>query len=119
MIKLAAIIFSFVLLGVSNAYSQFVNGIPVNEIETEYIEIVGFVKLFKGKITIHMDYGQEDKSLSRLGAQLTDKNGFDLEFNSMVDALNFFSKNGYDVLNTYPPTDKVSLPYYLLRKKKE
>ena len=43
-------------------YAQTVNHVPLSEIQTDYIELLGTQKgLFSTKITIQRDYGQAQK----------------------------------------------------------
>lgn len=118
MLKLAAtLIFSlssfFTLLG------QSVNNIPIKDLEVEYIEITGNYKLFKGKVTIDIDFGQRDKGLNTKDRKVLDENGKNIFFNSMVDALNFMSKNGYEFVQAYTvASENTSTIYYLMKKSK-
>ncbi len=101
------------------ALSQTVNDKPLSEIDVEYVQIVGTSKLLSNKLTIEIDFGQEDKFFSAKDTQLKDKEGKMLVFNSMIDALNFMSKNGYDFVNAYVITvNNQNVYHYLLKKKK-
>ena len=101
------------------ALSQTVNDKPLSEIDVEYVQIVGTSKLLSNKLTIEIDFGQEDKFFSAKDTQLKDKDGKMLVFNSMIDALNFMSKNGYDFVNAYVITvNNQNVYHYLLKKKK-
>ena len=52
-------------------------------------------------------------------AQIKDEYGQILNFNSMVDALNFMSKNGYDFVDVYVLNNgDFTTHHYLLRKGK-
>ncbi len=115
-IFLAALIFTATsIIG----YSQTVNGVPISDIDVEYVEIVGNFRLFSNKFTITIDFGQESKLFSNRETQIRDEYGQALNFNSMVDALNFMSKNGYDFVDVYVVTnDEFTTHHYLLRKGK-
>ncbi len=99
-------------------YSQTVNDIPIEDINVEYIQIVGRGKLFSTKLTIEIDFGQHDKVFSLKDTQVKDKDGNRMIFNSMVDALNFFSSNGYDFQQAYTITISNQNVYHFLMKKR-
>ncbi|MFT7033093.1 MAG: hypothetical protein ACJA2S_001594 [Cyclobacteriaceae bacterium] len=42
-------------------FSQTVNDIPIKDIDVDYIQIVGTSKLLSNKVTIEIDFGQENK----------------------------------------------------------
>lgn len=100
-------------------YSQTVNDIPIKDIDVEYIQIVGTGKLLSNKVTIEIDFGQENKVFSSKDTQVKDENGKLVVFNSMIDALNFMSKHGYDFLSAYALTiSNTNVYHFLLRKRK-
>lgn len=43
------------------AFSQTVNDVPIKDIDVEYVQIVGTSKLLSNKVTIEIDFGQENK----------------------------------------------------------
>tara|TARA_A100001015_G_C14756824_1_gene619807 strand:+ start:30 stop:380 length:351 start_codon:yes stop_codon:yes gene_type:complete len=100
-------------------YSQSINGVPFSEIDSEYIEIVGTAKALSNKVTINIDFGQSTKLLgsSKKQFSILDKDNKKVEFNSMIDALNFMTKNGYKFEQAYVITAGGSNVYrYLLSK---
>ena len=116
--KLIAFIFSLLIL--FSVYSQTVNDIPIKDIDVEYIQIVGTSKLLSTKVTINIDFGQHDKIWVAKDTQVKDGNGKLVVFNSMIDALNFFSKNGYGFVQAYAVTaGNQNVYHYLMRKEKE
>ena len=107
-------------LGINSVFSQSVNGKPISEIDVEYAQIVGTAKLLSNKVNIQIDFGQVDKIFSVRDTQIRDENGKLTTFNSMIDALNFMSKNGYDHVDAYVITiQNKNVYHYLLRKRKE
>lgn len=100
--------------------AQTVNDIPIKDIDVEYIQIVGTSKLFSTKVTIQIDFGQNTKFISSGKETIVkDEAGKAVEFNSMIDALNFMSVNGYDFVNAYVITvQNQNVYHYLLKKKK-
>ncbi len=116
--KRTLFIFSLVLLATFSK-AQTVNGIPLKDINTEYIEIVGTGKLLSTKLTIEIDFGQVDKLFETNDTQLKDSAGKRIVFNSMIDALNFMSNNGYEFVQAYALTiSNQNIYYYLMRRKK-
>lgn len=96
----------------------FVNGTNINQLDISYCEIVGFdMGLVKSRIIINIDYGQ---SFS-FGESMTVESvaGKPIFFNSMMDALNFMEKNGWQYVNQYAiSTGNTNKVYRILLKKK-
>ena len=112
-LKLTLILSFYSALG----FGQTVNGIPMNEIDVEYVQIVGTGKIFSNKVTIEIDFGQENKVFNNKDTQIIDKNVKLVAFNSMIDALNFMSANGYEFVTAYAVTiSNQNVYHYLLRK---
>lgn len=62
----------------------------------EYVRIVGTAKFLSTKVTIEVEFGQRNRFFDTNDTVLRDENGKLLELNSMIDALNFMDKNGYE-----------------------
>lgn len=93
--------------------AQTIDGVPMEKLNMEYIQIVGTSKVFKNKMIVTVDYGQN----SRQQGVIKEQNGKKMEFNSMIDALNFFTEYGYAFENAYAITVSGSNVYhYILRK---
>ena len=102
-----------------STYSQSINGVPFSDIDSEYIEIVGTAKILSSKVTVNIDFGQSTKLFgsSKKQFSILDKDNKKVEFNSMIDALNFMTKNGYKFEQAYVVTTGNSNTYhYLMRK---
>jgi len=100
-----------------SAFAQRVNETPIKDIDVEYVQIVGTSKLMSSQLTIQLDFGQRNKYFDFKDTQVYDKDGSRLDFNSMVDALNFMSENGYDFVSAYTITmGNQNVYHYLLRK---
>lgn len=100
--------------------SQSVNNIPISEIDVEYIQIVGNSKLFSNKVSIQLDFGQIDKFWKAKDTQVRDKEGRLVEFNSMIDALNFMNDNGYEFVQAYAfAVGNQNVYHYLMKKEEE
>lgn len=97
-------------------YSQTVNGVELSSFEGDYIQIVGTSNFIGTKVTIGVDYGQEQKVFKN-NSKLIDENGKPVRLNSMVDALNFFVKYGYEFKTAYAITVGNSNVYHFLLSK--
>ncbi|MBC8548977.1 MAG: hypothetical protein H8D23_04940 [Candidatus Brocadiales bacterium] len=125
--KLQGIIMKVTLLSfllcafmITSTYSQTVNDVPIKDIDVEYIQIVGTSKFMSHKVTIEIDFGQENKYFKTQDTQVKDEDGKLTKFNSMIDALNFMSKNGYEFVDAYTITiSNQNVYHYLMKKKKE
>lgn len=103
-------------------FSQVVvEKVDINKLDITFCEIVGSnIGFFKSKIIINVDYGQKLKfGESQL---IEDSAGKAMVFNSMVDALNFMEKNGWEFVNNYvitinTGTSTQNVYHFLLRKK--
>lgn len=100
--------------------AQTVNDIPLTKIDVEYVQIIGTSRLFSNKLIIDIDFGQENKLFSSdKDTRIKDVNGKNMIFNSMIDALNFMTKNGYEFVQAFAfAVSEKNVYHYLLRKKK-
>src|SRR5690554_3555984 len=82
--------------------AQTVNNVPVSEIDADYIMIRSEAKLFSKKVNITIDFGQRVKAFnSNVTMAFRDEEGKRVTFNSDVDAVNYMSSNGYQVVQAY------------------
>ncbi|WP_417198145.1 hypothetical protein [Bizionia sp.] len=103
-----------------SSYSQTVNGVPIHEINEEYVQIVGTTKFMSSKVTIEIDFGQRTKLLgSYKETTIVDENEKKVDFNSMVDALNFMTEHGYKFVQAYAFAVNNQNVYHFLMKKDE
>jgi len=65
-----------------------------------YCELLGHGKLFSTKVTVTVDFGQNQWQNNKL----VDENGKNIVFNSMVDAMNFMGKLGWEFEQAYVVT---------------
>lgn len=90
-----------------------------------YCEIVGTGNITGTKVKIEVDFGQKAKSglWGTTNARfLVDENGEKMNFNSMMDAVNYLAKFGWELILAYPvtPTQGMSkdpVYHYILCKK--
>ena len=98
-------------------FAQTVNDIPFEEIDVEYVQIVGTSKLMSSKLNIDIDFGQKNSMWTSKDTELRDENGKKIIFNSMIDALNFMAKHGYEFLDANAATiGKQNVYQYMLKK---
>lgn len=82
-----------------------------------YCELLGSGKLFSTKINVQADLGQKTSFWKGVG-YLKDDKGKLIEFNSMVDAMNYFGKQGWEFVQAYVVTTGNENVYHWLLKKK-
>lgn len=98
--------------------AQTINDVPFSEIDAEFIQIVGTKKLLSAKVKIDIDFGQLNRLLNLNDTKMKDADGNQVEFNSIIDALNFMSANGYEYLDSNAITRGNTDIYLCLMKKK-
>lgn len=109
--KKIILILVFVLTSVISLNAQ-------NSGENVYCEIVGTEVLFSKKVTVDIDFGQKSSFWSEYkDKRLVDENGKAIKFNSMVDALNFMAKLGWEFQQAYVvTTNEQSVCHWLMKK---
>jgi hypothetical protein len=89
----------------------------VDSTKYTYCEIVGIAKFLSKKVTIQIDFGEFTKTWSD-NRYKDPATGKPYEFNSMVDALNFMGKNGWEFVQAYTIGDNSSgYVYHFMLKK--
>jgi len=102
------------------SFAQTVNDVPLKDIDVDYVQIIGTGRSLSTKVNVEIDFGQETKSISfKNGTNIKDERGRNMKFNSMMDALNFMSANGFSFQFAYTMNDeKDKAIYYILKKNK-
>jgi hypothetical protein len=115
------LLFFIILICIRKVNAQTVNNIPIKDIDVEYVQIVGTSKILSTKVTIEIDFGQRTKLFSAGNETIVkDSEGKAIVFNSMIDALNFMTKIGFEFVDAYAITiGNQNVYHYLLRKKQE
>lgn len=106
----------------SISFAQTVNDVPIKDIDVDYVQIIGTGRGLSTKMNVRLDFGQETKSISfKNGLKIKDEKGNTVKFNSMIDALNFMSANGYEFQFAYTSkeNDDDALYYILKRREKK
>ena len=112
-----ALLITVVLLSVSLvSFAQPSAPIAQGPVRTEeYCQLKTFQK-FNGKINISIDYGQQQKLIAL--NLFRDATGRAIEFNSVVDALNWLNTQGWEFVNAYAMVnDGDSCTYYVMRRR--
>lgn len=112
---LISLFFIFVF---NKSISQTVNGINISNLPTEYMQFTLRSSFFSTKYSVILDYGQENE-FSNKNKKILDNIGKEIEFNSIIDILNFMNKNTFEFLskNTIVIENKTYDEYYLKKKK--
>lgn len=82
-----------------------------------YCEIKGTEKFLSSKLTVEIDFGQFRKYFSDKRYK-DPSTGKPINFNSMIDALNFMGKDGWNFVQAYAVTEGTTthVYHYLMRK---
>lgn len=81
----------------------------------EYCQLRALAKL-NGRYVVSIDYGQQRKLVSR--NLFRDATGQAVEFNSVIDALNWLNEQGWEFVNAYVLVeDNDSVSYYIMRRR--
>lgn len=107
------------LLLTASANAQTINGVPLKDLDTEYVQITGEPRMLSDKINLVVDYGQERKRLFSKPMMLMENGNKEMEFNSMIDALNFMTRNGYELVESFGVTKEFPYSQHLMRKRKK
>jgi len=67
-----------------------------------YCELVGSSKFLSMKVSVSVDFGQESGFFRN--TRMVDSAGNVIDFNSMVDAMNFFGEKGWEFVQAYVVT---------------
>ncbi|MBK7633191.1 MAG: hypothetical protein IPJ13_02075 [Saprospiraceae bacterium] len=99
----------------------FINGFPLDSIQTEYIEAEICKVTFSTKVFLDIDYGQESKILYIKYNRVADTKGNYIEFKSNMNALNYLNMIGYELIETdyiRMKDDDIRVKYMLKKKVK-
>lgn len=81
-----------------------------------YCELVGTGKFMSTKVNVQVDFGQST-SIWKGVDYLKDADGKKISFNSMVDAMNYMGKEGWEFVQAYViSTNNQNVYHWLLKK---
>lgn len=89
-------------------------------VKATYCEIVGTQGFFSSKLTIRIDYGQDNGSIfNPKDSRLKGEDGKAIKFNSMIDVLNVMHSEGWDFITAYVIGDsqKGYVYHWLLKRR--
>lgn len=103
----------------SHVFAQVTIGsVPIEEIDAEYLEIVGQAKMLKlMEVNIYVDYGQVGGIKDIKEGHIKDASGKRIAFNGMMGAVNFFVDYGYELDFAYPLSTGNGMVYHYILKK--
>jgi hypothetical protein len=83
--------------------AQTVNGTPLAQIESEYLDISPNGVVLGTTLSLVVDYGQRTHAFASVEKEsiLKDNAGKKMEFNSMVHALNYMHSQGYELVQVF------------------
>ncbi len=117
---------ALVLLGALafSSQAQSINGIPVAELDMEYIQVIARPYSVKGEYFIIVNLGQKEPlkltKEKRFGTLFIDEKGEKFDVINTVEALNLMYEYGYEVFSTYYcQTGGMEGEYFMLRKIKK
>ena len=114
-ILITAIVISGMLVQAQEK-SVIVGDVNINELEIQYIELVGAQKALGKDLSISIDFGQRHNIWK--GTPIKDKNGEMIEFTSVVIAINYLVDNGWEYINSYSVTSgSLQQVYHYIFKK--
>jgi hypothetical protein len=97
--------------------AQTINNVPIKDIENKYIELIANFNQPNIMSGFTLDLGHTNRIFTARDLQIRDQNGMILKFTSVVDLLNFFAKNGYELFQTYAlPNGNQSACHYVLKR---
>lgn len=94
------------------AKAQYVDQTKISDLDADYVKIwADNGPLLSAKKTIRVDYGQSGRIL-----QITDDRRKIISFNSMIEVLNLFSKEGFELVEVVRDSKDETEFFYLKRK---
>lgn len=71
-----------------------------------FCEIIGTGKVLSSKVKIQIDFGQKTSYFGKYKTFMVDESGKEIEFNSMVDAMNYLAKFRWKFEQAYVVTNE-------------
>lgn len=106
------LILAFFIGSYSIANAQFVNEVPLSQLDADYVRIwADNGPVLSSKVTVRIDFGQGGRI-----PQITDERRRALSFNSMMAVLNMMSKQGFELIEVVRDSKDELEMFYLKRK---
>jgi len=110
---------AMVIAGLVAQAQVVVDGVDITTTDVQYLQLVGTTKLLNpNEVTINVDYGQDLKWNSPRQV-IKGPDGKNMSFESMVDALNFMYKNGFEFISREVVTMGQQNVYHFLLKRRD
>lgn len=91
---------------------------PNMQARKAFAELLGRQKgIFSNKVKVSVDFGQNVSFWKQGDMTIVDENGKDIVFNSMVDAMNFMGRHGWEFVQAYVVTEGNQNVYHWLMTK--
>ena len=104
------------VLIINFSYAQEAEKLSKKNAKEEYCMVLAKSKLLSTKVNIEVDFGQA-WSFWKDKRSLKDANGKKLNFNSVIDALNYMSSEGWEFVNAYAiETDGQNVYHYVMKR---
>ncbi|MDB4016116.1 hypothetical protein N9483_07145 [Flavobacteriaceae bacterium] len=104
----------FIFLWSALSYGQTVNGIPLKDLDANYLRVNAEKKLLKPfQVRIYIDYGQIARLKDIKKGFVYDDNGKQYSFNGIMGVVNLLNEYGYQVEMVYSDDAGVN---YIMRK---
>ncbi len=117
----ALLLVFFLLIGVSVQAQVFVNGVNINDEDITYCQLIGMNRSGLMGTRIWIDFGQPKFTASYYNQQqISGQDRRKINFNTVIDALNFVTRNGWELVSSHVASDKdgdANTFVYLLRKR--
>jgi len=110
------ILFAFIIPAFCKAQTHPSDSIKAKE---TYCMVIATGKLFSNKVSIQVDFGQETSWWKGThGDVIKDETGKIVNFNSVIDALNYMASQGWIFVNAYALSEGTSgrILNYVMRK---
>lgn len=111
---------TLLILSTLNSVAQTVDGVPISEIDTEYILLFDFPRKTSRSTSVNVgiSFGQPFGNDEN---KIKDENGSVMSCNTIIEAVNLMYNEGYEVVTSHTHTAFVNAPnvYYTMRKVKK
>lgn len=105
-----------VLTSLTAVHSQYIDGTPIAEIESQYMEVTISNRVFSDEVKVMFDYGQLSTSLIFRQSEVKDSHGKRLKFHSAVEVLNFLHQQDFKLVSAH--SEDESWPRYIVSRDK-